>query len=132
MAIHKHPSFFPVVLAVLTVALGAVIYTSVHSGGNATVPATETTAVDPDQYRAAVRAALAPVLVPDGKDRAGDVTRAIDALLPLRVPTADMKAHLELVGGLSQVRAGLTGDTAALKAGQARLDTAVAAFPWVR
>ncbi len=132
MAIHKHPSFFPAVLVLLTVVLGVVVYASVRSKPAVSPAAELPSAVNVESYRASVRAALAPVLVPDGKDRAGDVSRAIDALLPLRVPPADMQAHLELVGGLSQIRTGLKGDAAALKAGQARLDAAVAAFPWVR
>lgn len=130
MNIHKHPSFFPIVLIALTLGLGAFMFSTVQQESASDVP--DTVIVNADDYRTAVRTAMAPVLVPDGKDRAGDVTRAIDALLPLRVPTTDMKAHLELVGGLSQIREGLKGNAEALKAGQARLDTAVAAFPWVR
>lgn len=131
MTFHKHPSFFPIVLIALTLALGAFMFTTVNKEGTAPTPA-EVVSVNPEDYRTAVRTALAPVLVPDGKDRTGDVTRALDALLPLRVPTADMKAHLELVGSLSQIRDGLKGNAESLKAGQTRLDTAVAAFPWVR
>ncbi len=131
MSFHKHPSFFPIVLIALTVGLGAFMFSTISKDGSVAVEQGSGT-VDQEAYRAAVRAALAPVLVPDGKDRAGDVARAIDALLPLRVPPADMKAHLELVGGLSQIRDGLKGNAESLKAGQTRLDTAVAAFPWVR
>lgn len=131
MTFHRHPSFFPLVLIALTLALGFFMFSYVRTN-ETSINAPAIVTVDPDAYRTAVRTALAPVLVPDGKDRAGDVVRAIDALLRLRVPTRDMQAHLEFVGSLSQIRDGLKGDTNALKEGQARFDAAVAASPWVR
>ncbi len=129
MSFHRHPSFFPVVLVLLTVLLGGFM---VYTFRGRSAPPPEEPVVSQEDYRADVRAALAPVIVPDGSDRAGNVNRAIADLLALRVPGADTDAHLEFVSSLYRMREGLDGDPDALREGQVRFDAAVDAHPWVR
>lgn len=131
MMIHRHPSFFPAVLAVLTVSLGAFMFFVVRHSVSPDAPA-PTPVVSQEGYRSALRAALAPVITPAGGNRASVVAQALSTLLALHVPATDLEAHLSFARALSRLNDGLKGDAAALKDGQAQFDAAVAANPWVR
>jgi len=84
-----------------------------------------------EAYRAQAKAALAPVLASDEKNRAAAADLALTTLLSLRVPATDTAAHLAFARALNRLRDGLKGDKTRLKDGQAQLDAAVQAYPWI-
>ncbi len=129
MMIHRHPSFLPAVLVLLTIGLGAWMFWSFRAPAVAPAPVS---AASEAGYRTALRQAVGPVLDSAARDRAARVGKALSDVLALRVPADDMSIHLAFARALSRLSDGYKGDAAALQDGQDLLDAAVAANPWVR
>ncbi len=126
-----HRSWFPFILIGLSLALGVIIaavYAPLAPINGGTIGENETPSIDgggtgvvtAEEYEAGVRAVLSTYAA------GADAGAAYDALVAMRVPTVEYQAaHLELVIAFAQLKSGNTDE------GQARLDLAMTAYPWL-
>ena len=140
--IHKRRSFYPLAVALLTLALGALMFFTLgRSAGfpsaenrGAQVPAAP--AVTDAEYRERSHDVIAPFLVAYGAatgdaEKVVAVENAISALLSLTVPATYKDVHLGLAVSLTLMRDGLRGEEGSLDAGYAKLTKIVASEPWL-
>ena len=119
-----HRSWFPFILIGLSTALAALILVVYEPGAT---PSTddEPAVVVPTaaEYEASVNAVMATYAVSPTVTAA---QTALDALIAMRVPTADyQQAHLDLVIAYGQLAAGNA------EVGDARLVVAESLYPWL-
>lgn len=120
----SHRSWFPSILIGLSLALAVLIAAAYKPEPASDVSVNNDepamTAPSADEYEAGVRAVLASYA------STSDASAAYDALVAMRVPSLDYQsAHLELVIAFAQMKAGNSDE------GQARLDLATTAYPWL-
>lgn len=143
---HQRRSFYPLVIAILTLALGLLMFfalsqstqspTGPKSLGNSASQVSTTPAVTDADYRTNVRAVIAPFLVSyavatnDGI-KLGLVEDALAALMPITVTASHKDVHLGLAVSLSLMRDGLRGEAGSLETGYAKLTKIVASESWL-
>ncbi len=108
--VHRH-SFFPFVVIVLTLLLGAIMVSTLPPKGAPEVVATEERTVDEGVYRDSLsqvvrefRGGFSQAVDEPGRAQAG--SQALQALLNLRVPAQYKSLHLALAVFLSRVESG--------------------------
>lgn len=136
MFIHHRTSFYPFVIALLTIGLGALMFVTL----NRSVPRAETEesapAVTESDYRADSHAVIAPFLAAY-QSAETDVARlvavedAMAALTRLTVPASYRDVHFGLAVSLTLMRDGLRGEEGALEIGYAKLMRLVGDYPWL-
>ncbi|TAK03241.1 hypothetical protein EPO34_04190 [Patescibacteria group bacterium] len=130
-----HRSWFPAVVAILTLALGLTVSFSLYP--RPTPPSPAPAAVSSESYRASVKGVL------DGFDGAyatsssdlaklAAVEQALASLLALTVPGEERGLHLAVATALNQMAQGLRGAPGALERGTKALEAARAGAPWLR
>lgn len=140
--IHRHPSFFPLVLGVLTVILVAfmIFAFSDRDREAPSVPITQERVepVSEDAYRERMKELFVGF---DGRYEAaeGDVARLVlvedelrDLLAVKKIPAVFKDLHLELAFSLNLLRDGLRGSAEALVEGRTRLRAAIDGQEWLR
>lgn len=138
---HQKRSFYPLVIAILTLALGSLMFFTLSK--SATKPSSSdrstvspTPSVTDADYRTASHNVVAPFLVAyeasatDG-ERLASVEDAISALMPLIVPVSYKDVHLGLAVSLTLMRDGLRGDSESLDSGYAKLTGLISDEPWL-
>jgi hypothetical protein len=127
---HRH-SFFPLVVIVLTILLGALIAITVLPNEEPTRVVDEETSVDAGSYRENLtnivrefENGFSQAVDGAGQKRAG--AQALQALLDLRVPAEYKNLHLELAVFLSSVESGST-----ISDPLGTLQTIVETYPWL-
>ncbi len=144
---HQRRSFYPLVIAILTLALGSLMFFTLSQStrlpllqkeraGVRSSDVSPTPAVTDADYRANAHAVIAPFLVSysaasnDGI-RLGLVEDALAALMPITVPASYKDVHLGLAVSLSLMRDGLRGEEGSLETGYAKLTKIAAADAWL-
>ncbi len=144
---HQRRSFYPLAIALLTLALGLLMF---YTLGLSTSPpllqkerdgvrssdVSPTPAVTDADYRTNAHAVIAPFVLSyaaasnDGV-RLGLVEDALAALMPITVTASHKDVHLGLAVSLSLMRDGLRGEEGSLETGYAKLTKIVAAEAWL-
>lgn len=143
---HQRRSFYPLAIAVLTLALGLLMFytlskstqspTGLKSVGNSSSQVSPTPAVTDAEYRTNAHDVIAPFVLSyaaasnDGV-RLGLVEDALAALMPITVTASHKDVHLGLAVSLSLMRDGLRGEEGSLETGYAKLLKVVAAEAWL-
>jgi len=144
---HQRRSFYPLVIAILTLALGSLMFFTLSQStrlpllqneraGVRSSDVSATPAVTDADYRTNAHAVIAPFLVSyasasnDGI-RLGLVEDALAALMPITVTASYKDVHLGLAVSLSLMRDGLRGEQGSLETGYARLTKIVTAESWL-
>ncbi len=136
MFIHHRTSFYPFVIALLTIGLGALMFVTLTRsvptpGSGESVPA-----VTESDYRADSRAVIAPFLAAY-QSADSDVAKlvaaedAMAALTRLTIPASYRDVHFGLAVSLTLMRDGLRGEEGALESGYAKLMRLVGDYPWL-
>lgn len=146
---HQRRSFYPLVIAILTLALGLLMFytlgrsainpsglKSLGNQGNQTSQVSPTPAVTDAEYRTNAHAVIAPFLMAYGAAsndgvRLGLVEDALAALMPITVTVSYKDVHLGLAVSLSLMRDGLRGEEGSLATGYAKLTKIAAAESWL-
>jgi hypothetical protein len=136
---YHHRSFFPAVLALLTLALVGLMFWKLPGDPEPTsapTPALQPAVTD-ESYRASAAAIMSEFFVEYAKAdqdflRLLRVEKTLNELLDLKVTEGYKKIHLDLVVALNQMRNGLRGEAAALQVGQAALDELIKDNPWLK
>lgn len=138
MRYYHRTSFFPLVIVLLTLALGGFIFWSTRSEpGPATSPrAQEVETVDPDAYRSEVSQILSTfeerlAASQDDQDTRRAAQTALSGLLALRVPSAFKDLHLALAVALSQIDTTLQSGQGAIDEPLADIQELKRAYPWL-
>lgn len=133
---HWHPTFFPLALALLTLALIAFMVVAFSGGKASSLMANETPAVSDDAYQEQAKAVMVSF---EAEYKAADdlaklllVEKTLNALLALRVPVSFKDLHLELAFSLNQMREGLRGDAKVRREGEAHLQKVLTDNPWLK
>ena len=137
---HKRRSFYPLVIALMTLTLGLLMFFALSRSGapfaNDRTAVSPTPAVTDADYRTNAHAVIAPFLLAydatanDGV-RLAAVEDALAALMPITVTASYKDVHLGLAVSLSQMRDGLRGEAGSLDTGYAKLKGIVASEPWL-
>ena len=146
---HQRRSFYPLVIAILTLALGVLMFytlsqsainpsglKSLGNQGNQASQVSPTPAVTDAEYRTNAHAVIAPFLVSyaaatnDGI-KLGLVEDALAALMPITVTASQKDVHLALAVSLTLMRDGLRGEEGSLETGYAKLTKVAAAESWL-
>lgn len=142
MLFHQRRSFYPLAIAILTLALGSLMFYTLSSSTSPTGlkslgnQVSTTPAVTDADYRTNAHAVIAPFLSSynaasnDGIKLAA-VEDALAALMPITVTASYKDVHLGLAVSLSLMRDGLRGEAGSLDAGYAKLTKIVASEPWL-
>lgn len=137
MLFHHRTSFYPFVIALLTVGLGALMFVTLNrTAAPTSSPEEAVSAPTESDYRARSHAVVAPFLAAY-QSADTDVARlvavedALAALTDLTVPAAYRDVHLGLAVSLALMRDGLRGDEDALENGYAKLMRLVGDYPWL-
>ena len=148
MLLHQRRSFYPLAIAILTLALGSLMFYTLSSStrptglkslgnqGNQASQVSPTPAVTDADYREDAHAVIAPFLASyyaasnDGV-YLGLVEDALAALMPITVPASYKDVHLGLAVSLSLMRDGLRGEEGSLRMGNEKLAKIVAAESWL-
>ncbi len=145
MLFHKRRSFYPLAIALLTLALGSLMFYTLDTrlpllqkerAGVRSTDASTTPAVTDADYRTNSHAVIAPFLASYGAAtndaiKLAAVEDALAALIPVTVPASYKDVHLGLAVSLSLMRDGLRGEDGSLDAGYAKLTKIVATEPWL-
>lgn len=134
MMFHQRRSFYPLVLALLSLALGGLMFLTLSRPASVAPPAQPS--VTDDQYRAEAHDVIAPFLsayaaADTDVKRLVAVEDALSGVMPLLVPTAYKDLHLGLAVSLTLMRDGLRGEEGAAENGEAKLQAIVADYPWL-
>src|SRR3989338_2293396 len=133
--IHHHPTFFPVMLALLT---GGLIYFMFFAfTSKPIVLSAATTVVDEGAYRESVKNIVAPFLksfssAPNDMAKLVLTENVLNTLLNVTVPVIYKEIHLELAISLNQMRDGLRGANGSFEDGKVRFERIVGANPWLK
>jgi hypothetical protein len=127
---HRH-SFFPLVVAVLTLLLSALLFYCASNNRNSDIGILAPPVVDASDYRADIASIVkifsdsyAQAIDAAGRSDAG--TKALHSLLDLRVPSEYKKLHLDLAILFSDVEsAGYDGDA------MSEIKIFSLAYPWL-
>ncbi len=136
MMFHQRRSFYPLAIAILTLALGGLMFVTLNRAVPSSVPSAAQASVTDDQYRESAHAVIAPY-VEAYRAASTDIQRlvatedAINAIMPLIVPTAYKDLHLGIAVALTLTRDGLRGEAGAAENGHAKLMKLVADYPWL-
>lgn len=134
MFFHQRRSYYPLVIALLTLGLGLLMYMTLHK--TAVEPPPPAPAVTESDYRAEVYGVVAPFLATyqaadtDVKKQVA-VEVALQNLTDLIVPASHRDVHLSLAVSLALMRDGLNGEAGALDNGYGKLTKTVADNPWL-
>ncbi|MEI6510593.1 MAG: hypothetical protein WCO25_00935 [Candidatus Uhrbacteria bacterium] len=142
MLFHRRRSFYPLAIALLTLALGLLMLYTLGSSTSPTgrksvgTQVSPTPAVTDADYRTNSHAVIAPFLASYGAAtndaiKLAAVEDALAALMPITVPASYKDVHLGLAVSLSLMRDGLRGEDGSLDAGYAKLTKIVATEPWL-
>lgn len=133
---HWHPTFFPLALGLLTLALVAFMVVTFSGGKTSSLIANEPPTVSGDAYQEKAKEVMASFNV---EYKAADdlaklllVEKTLNALLALRVPASFKDLHLELAFSLNQIREGLRGDVKARREGETHLQKVLTDNPWLK
>ncbi|OGL95841.1 hypothetical protein A2348_00315 [Candidatus Uhrbacteria bacterium RIFOXYB12_FULL_58_10] len=134
---HRHASFFPFVIALLTLGLGTLMFVTL----NRSVPrqlSSESVApvVSDSGYREQSHAVIAPFLTAYQSAETDimklvEVEDALSALTGLTVPATYRDVQLGLAVSLTLMRDGLRGEDGSLESGFAKLMRLVGDYPWL-
>lgn len=133
--IHRHPTFFPIVIVLLT---GILIYFMFFSFTSKPIVLSPTTpVVNEEEYREAVKKIIAPFSAsvssaPNDMAKLVLVENTLNSLLGVTVPALYKDAHFEMAVGLNQMREGLRGAKGVFEEGKSRLARVVEANPWMK
>lgn len=133
--IHRHPTFFPIIIVLLT---GTLIYFMFFSFTSKPIVLSPTTpVVNEEEYREAVKKIIAPFLTsvssaPNDMAKLVLVENTLNSLLGVTVPASYKDAHLEMAVSLNQMREGLRGTKGMFEEGKNRLARVVEANPWMK
>lgn len=136
MFIHHRTSFYPFVIALLTIGLGALMFVTLTRSVPSSAPETSAPAVTESDYRTQSHAVVAPFLAAY-QSADTDVAKlvavedALASLTDLTVPAAYRDVHLGLAVSLALMRDGLRGEEDALESGYAKLMRLVGDYPWL-
>ncbi|NBS41242.1 hypothetical protein EBS80_01105 [bacterium] len=135
MMFHQRRSFYPLAIAVLTLALGGLMFFTLARVAPP-APAPAQPSVTDDQYRTQAHAVIAPFLsayaaADTDVKKLVAVEDALNAVMSLVVPTAYKEVHLGLAVSLTRMRDGLRGEAGAAEDGYAKLTKLVADDPWL-
>lgn len=134
MFFHQRRSYYPLVIALLTLGLGALMYLTLHK--TVVEPPPPTPAVTERDYRAEAHGVIVPLLAAyqaadtDVKKQVA-VEVALQNLTEIIVPAAYRDIHLSLAVSLALMRDGLNGEAGALESGYGKLTKTVADNSWL-
>lgn len=145
MLLHQRRSFYPLAIALLTLALGSLMFYTLDArlpllqkerAGVRSSDVSPTPAVTDADYRTNAHAVIAPFLssyaaAADDGARLAAVEDALAALMPITVTASYKDIHLGLAVSLSLMRDGLRGEAGSLDAGYAKITKIVASEPWL-
>lgn len=133
---HHKRSFYPFAIALLTLALGGLMYLTLTKSAPSAGPATQPAVTESD-YRSEAHSVIAPFLTAY-QGAATDVAKlvavedAVNGLMPLIVPASFKDLHFGLAVSLTLMRDGLRGeDPATVASGYAKLMQLVGDYPWL-
>jgi len=133
--IHRHPTFFPIILLFLTGGLVYFMFFSFTSKPITLSPGM--TVVDENAYRQSVKDIIISLFKSFGS-AAGDMARlvlvenAANALLGVTVPASYKEMHFDLIVSLNQMREGLRGSKGQMEKGNAELARILSENPWLK
>ena len=133
--LHRHPTFFPLVLVFLTLGLVGfmvVMFAKPSSFGEKVSPT-----ISEDAYRLEMKEFMASFetryqAASDDLKKVVLVENTLNKLLSIKVPETYKDLHLELAFSLNAIREGLREKSAALAEGEQRLKNLLAKESWLR
>ncbi len=136
--LYRHPTFFPLILALLT--LGLIGFMAVtFSNRSARVPggSSEEAPVNEDAYRSKMQSIMTGFAgkyygAPDDLQKLVLSENALNAMLALRVPATYKDFHLELAFSLNLMREGLREKSDAQIDGERRLSELLSKEAWLK
>lgn len=133
---HRHHSYYPAVIALLSLALGVLMFLTLRQSPSSDETPPSPSAVTEADYRTEAHAVVAPFLAgyqsaPTDVARLVAVEDALAGLTALTVPATYRDAHLGLAVSFALMRDGLRGEDGALDNGYARLLRLVGDYPWL-
>lgn len=128
-----HKTFFPIIVAALTILLGLFIYSTFKERITEPAPS-PVTAVE---YQAGVHGAVSTLqdeiaAASSDTDRVTLLEARREQLLAELVPAEYKDAHLEMVMTISQWIAGYQGDEGKRAAAEERWSALVKQYPWIK
>ena len=133
---RQRRSFYPLAIALLTLALGGLMFLALNKPSSAAPDANSVPAVSDSDYRAQAHAVVAPFVAayaaaPENAAKLGAVEDALAGLLRLTVPASYKEVHLALAVDLSQIRDGLRAEGGSPDAGYEKLTKLIGDEPWL-